>query len=221
MSSLRQLGAQAPPHDAAALARRILSEPRFRVRVQAPPAHTWWDTLRQWVADRWNQLLDVFARHVHVGKEVSLATGDVLIGAAIIVFIVFAVRLLLGVVRDGAAAQSENAHALPVHADPRELQAAAQRAAHEGAYAAAVALLFRAALSTLDARGVLRDDPARTVNECRADVRAHAFALSAAFDTIARGFTAAVYAEDRVSHAQWNDAEAAYAALTAAQGNAA
>jgi hypothetical protein len=52
-------------------------------------------------------------------------------------------------------------------------------------------------------------------------VCAHASALSGAFDRIARAFTAAVYAEDRVSQSHWTDVEAAYAALTAPQAHVA
>jgi hypothetical protein len=158
---------------------------------------------------------------VHVSGRAGAALGDALIGAVILVFVIFGVRLLLGIVREDRGVAGTHAQTLPAHVDARELQSAAQHAAHEGAYAAAIALLFRAALATLDARGVLRDDPARTVNECRADVCAHASALSGAFDRIARAFTAAVYAEDRVSQSHWTDVEAAYAALTAPQAHVA
>jgi hypothetical protein len=215
VSALAQLGRQIPPHDAAALARQILTEPRFRMRVQATRPHTWLDTLRDWLGDRWNQLLNAFSQHLHVNGRVSIALGDVLIGAAILVLFVFGVRLLLGIVREDRAVTGVQAQALPAHADATELHAAAQRAARDGAYASAIALLFRATLAVLDVRGVLRDDPARTVNECRADVRAKARLFSVAFDRIARAFTAAVYAEDRVTQHQWIDAQEAYAALAA------
>lgn len=221
MSALPALGAHAPPRDPAALARQILSQPRFRVRVQTPPPRTWWDALRDWLGDRWNQLLDAFSHHVHVGAATSVALGDVLIGVIIVLVVVIGVRLLLSMARESGAADGALAVALAHHADERELYAAARRAAEQGAYAAAIAFLFRAALASLDARGVLRDDPARTVNECRSDVHTRAPRLSAPFDTIARAFTAAVYAEDRITMAQWADVERAYGAFTRPQSDAA
>ena len=215
-----QLGQQQPPHDAAALARHILSQARFRVFVHAARPHTWWDTIRQWIADRWNQLLDAFSHHVHIGTAWSIATGDVLIAAVIAIVVAVIVRLLLTISKDQSAGGMRES-ALPQHADPEQLRAAALLAAQNGAYAGAVALLFQAVLALLDARGLLRDDPARTVNECRADVRRRAAQLSAPFDRIARLFTAAVYAEDRMSLAECMQAQEAYAAFAAVQHDAA
>lgn len=136
------------------------------------------------------------------------------------VVVVVAVRLLLNVSAENAAAASR-VSALPQHADPGQLYAAAERAARQGTYAAAIALLFRAALAALDRRGALRDDPARTVNECRRDVRLRAAGLSAAFDFIAQAFTAAVYADDRVTAAQWSAAQRAYQQFSEPQSDAA
>lgn len=215
------LGEQRPPHEPAALARHILAQSRFRMFVQAHRPHTWWDTLSRWLSDRWSQLMDAFSRHVHIGGKWSLAAGDVLIAAIVALIIAIVVRLLLTMVKEPGAASSVLTSALPVHADAIELQAAAAQAAGQGAFAAAIALLFQAALALLDARGLVRDDPARTVNECRGDVRRRAPSLSSPFDRIARIFTAAVYAEDRMSPAQWTQAQEAYATFTAVHGDAA
>lgn len=216
-----QLGTPRPPHEPAALARRILSESRFRVLVPVRRTHTWWDTVRQWLADRWDQFWDALSRHVHVGGGWSVAAGDVLIAAIILLVVFIIVRLLMSMAREPGGAATLRASALPVHADPRELQTAALAAAQRGAYAVAIALLFQAALALLDARGLLRDDPARTVNECRSDVRLRAAHLSAPFDRVARLFTAAAYAEIRMSESQWAQAREAYDAFTAVQRDAA
>lgn len=216
-----RLGEQRPPHDPAGLAREILAQPRFRVRVHVPQPHTWWDSIRQWLGDRWNQLMDAFSHHVHLGSRWSVATGDVLIGAIIVLVVFVAVRLLLTMAREGASAPGAQSSALPVNADARELHDSAMRAAQHGAYGVAVALLFQAALALLDARGMLRDDPARTVNECRSDVRRRAARLAPPFDRIARSFTAAVYAEELLTPAQWSDARDAYAAFAALENDAA
>lgn len=220
MSVLARFGVHAARHDPHALARAILAQPRFRMQVTGVRPRTWWDALRDWVGDRWNQLIDAFSHHVRIGAKTSVAIGDVLLVAVIVLVLVVAVRLLLGMVRENGAA-SQGVRELPVRADANALHAAAQEAAARNEYAHAIALLLRAALATLDARGVLRDDPARTVNECRRDVRENAPQLNAPFDAIARAFTAAVYAEDRVTHEQWTQAERAYAAFAKPQSHAA
>lgn len=220
MNALPQFGAQTPARDPQALAREILAQSRFRGHTQAPASHTWWDTVRDWFGDRWNQLLDAFAHHVRVGPGAGAAIGDVLLVIVIALVVVVVVRLLLGMARENASAEGA-AHPLSVRANPTALHAAAQQAAQLGGYAAAIALLFRAALATLDARGLLRDDPSRTVNECRRDVRARAMPLSPSFERIARAFTAAVYAEDRVTAEHWDDAERAYGEIAMVQSSAA
>lgn len=207
------LGARQPPHAPAALARAILAQPRFRVRVTAPKQLTLWDRLWRWIADRWNDLANAFAHRVHLGSGASAAIGDVLILLVIAFVVAVLVRLLLNMTREPAHAAVAGITALEHHADARALHAAAREAAQAGAYGPAIALLFRAALATLDARGILRDDPARTVNQCRSDVRARAARLSAPFDRIARVFTAAVYADDPITPAHWSQAAEAYQAL--------
>lgn len=221
MSALGRFGSHTPARDPQALARDILAQSRFRLHAQAPAARTWWDALRDWLGDRWNQLLNAFSHHVRIGSGASTAIGDLLLAVIIVLVIVVLVRLLLSIARDGFAGAGAGINALPVPADPAALHQQARQAAQQGAYALAIALLFRAALAALDARGLLRDDPARTVNECRRDVRARASSMSGAFDCIARAFTAAVYAEDRIGIEQWDDAQRAYSEITAVRSDAA
>ncbi len=219
MTVFPALGSRIPPRDPSGLAREILSQPRFRVRIHATP-HTWLDWLRQWLSDRWSQLLDVFSHHVHLGARATIAAGDLLIAAVTLVVVIAGVRLLLGMARESAS-NARAASALPVHGDPRTLYVRAQAAAQREAYSAAIALLFQACLAQLDARGILRDHPSRTVNECRADVREHVTKLSEPFDVISRAFTAAVYAEEGATADAWGDADRAYAAFAAPHRNAA
>jgi hypothetical protein len=221
VSAFPAFGSQQPPTDPAALARGILEQPRFRIQTQAAPGHTWWDMLRQWLADRWDKLMSAFAHNVHLGPSASVAIGDVLIAVLAGLVVIAGARLLLSMAREHAASTALSASALPEHADAEKLYDAAQRAAAARAYALAVALLFRASLAALDVQGVLRDDPARTVNECRRDVRARAARISFAFEKIARAFTAAVYAEQGAGSEQWLDALRAYDALAAVQNDAA
>lgn len=213
MSALPVFGAQRPPVDPAAVARAILAQPRFRIQASASPAHTWWDALRQWIGERWSRLMDAFAHHVKLGPRASVAIGDVLIALLVLLVVVVSIRLLLGAARETAHTSAPNVVPLERHASAAELWQAAQAAAAAGAYASAIALAFRAALAALDTRGVLRDDPSRTVNECRRDVRARAPRVCAAFDVIARTFTAAVYAEERIGAEHWIEVEKAYRAF--------
>lgn len=216
MSGFPVFGAQRPPHDPGVLARSILAQPRFRIQAQAAQSRSWWDDLRKWIGDRWDALMNAFAHHVKIGPGAGAALGDILIAVLVLLVVIVGVRLLVGAAREHASATGIAATPLPAHASAAELFEAAQHAAAVGAYAAAIALAFRAALVTLDAHGALRDDPARTVNECRRDVRARAPRFGAAFDSIARAFTAAVYAEDRAGAEQWSEVERAYGTFSAA-----
>lgn len=220
MNDLPLFGAQRPPHDPAALVRGILSQPRFRIQATVARSQTWWDQLRHWIGQRWSQLTDALAHHVKIGPGASVAIGDVLIALLVLLVVIVALRLVLGAARERTLTRGIAVSPLHPHANPSELWEAAQHAAASGAFAGAIALAFRASLATLDARGVLRDDPARTVNECRRDVRARAPRVCAAFETIARAFTSAVYAEDRVGAEQWSDVERAYRAFVAVNGAA-
>lgn len=210
---LHAFGTLRPPIDPHALAQTIVADPRFRIAVTRPKPKTWWDSLVQWLSDRWTQLIDAFAHRVHVGERTSATIGDILILAVIAIVVIAGVRLLLGLLREHAP--SLTARPLPAHASAQSLFALGDRAAEAGRYAAAIALVFRAALVELDVQGVVHDDPSRTVNECRGAVRQRAPECAAAFDTIARAFTDALYADAPVSARQWSAARDAYHALIA------
>jgi hypothetical protein len=210
---LRAFGTLRPPVDPHALAQKIVGEPRFRVMVVRPKPKTWWDLLMQWLSDRWHQLLDAFSRHVHVAPNVSVAFGDILIALAVVIVVAVGIRLAIGIAREHQE-PSARSRALPQHADAQTLYAHSMRAAEGGDYVAATSLLFRAALSALDLQGIVHDDPSHTVNECRAAVRARSPLSASAFDTIARTFTAALFADAPVSAQQWNGARNAFIELT-------
>jgi len=203
--------ARHPPVDPQTLARTILSEKRFRVAI--PTTHrSLWEMFWGWLRDLWSRLADAFFSHVHVGSRagftIGVATEVILIAVVVIVLI----RLVIGIVRDARHPRSV-ARALAEPPDAQELYAQSRRAAAQGDYRAAVALIFRAALVRLERLGLVREDPSRTVNECRRSVAARAPALASGFDAIARPFTAAFYAELPVAQAQWLAAHDAYVTL--------
>lgn len=212
MNALAALGAKTPPHEPVRLARVIVTRAGFRLQVRAARA-TWWDAVRNWLADRWNQILDAFAHHVHVGAKASVAIGDVLIAVAVLLVIGVGVRLLSNAARETASAARAHATALSPQLGADDLYRTALSQAAAGAYAPAVSLLFRSALASLETLGALRADPARTVNESRSDVRARLPQHAQAFDVLARAFTEAAYAETRITHEQWTAALAAFRTL--------
>lgn len=201
-------GVRRPPFDPHATARNILADPRFRMYVQGQPRKTWWDVLTAWLGDRWNQLIDAFAHRVHVGANASIAAGDVILIAASILVLVVLVRLVAGYVREAPTIQG--ATLLCPHITAQALYAQSIQAANRGDYASAVALVFRAALAALDVRGVVHEDPSLTVNECRREVQRRAPRFVVPFDTIARAFTSAIYAEALATPTQWNAVRDAY-----------
>lgn len=208
-SVLQPFGTHRPPIDPYALARTVLSDPRFRVSVVRPRPKTWWESLLQWFSDRWSQLIDAFAHRVHLGASASVAIGDVLLIVLIALVVIVGVRLLLGMMRD-AGMPSAGAHPLPHSDSGKALYARSVSAAERGDYSEAISLLFRATLAALDLRGVIHDDPSRTVNECRRTVRERAPESLQFFETIARAFTAALYADAPLSGEQWSEARAAF-----------
>lgn len=173
---------------------------------------TWWDLFWGWLDDRWHQLVDAFAHHVHVGKNAGIAVGDIVLILTSAIVLLALIRLIAGYVRE--APRAGGVPLIPRHVAAESLYARSVQAASAGDYASAVTLLFRAALVALDVRGVLHDEPSHTVNDCRREVRERAPRALPPFDALARVFTAAIYADAPVTPAQWNAAREAYAQLT-------
>lgn len=207
---LPSFGLQRPPQDPQRLARLVLSEPRFRVRI-AHVTPSPWAAFLQWLHDRWNDFARIFSHSVHVAPGVQIAGGDVLLGLCIVGVLAVAIRLGAQYVREFSPPAQQRRVEPRVAA--RGLYVRAGTAAEAGRWAEAIALLFAAALALLDVRGLLHDDPSRTVNECRRDVRASAPACSAAFDRIAQAFTAAAFAGTGATPETWAATRAAYEEL--------
>jgi hypothetical protein len=205
-------GAQQPPIDARALARLILSEHRFRLGTHAAaPPRTWWDIALSWLGDRWVAFLAAFTTHVRFGKTAGVLVGDILVVVIAVFVLAVLFRLLSNTVADAAPARS--AAPLPRTLRAHALYEKSLRTAAAGDYAAAIAMLFRAALVCLDVRGVVHDRPSFTVNETRRAVREHAAAYIDGFEILARIFTDVLYAERPVTADQWSRAREAYAAI--------
>lgn len=205
-------GAQPPPLAPSALARQILSEHRFRVgNTSAPPQRAWWDVVLSWVGDRWNELMTAFSTHVRLGSAGTILVGDIVLIAIVAVVVVVLLRLVSNTIADTPLARG----AAPL---PRKLRAGALyeeslRHASAGEYACAIPLLFRAAIVSLDVRGVIRDRPSLTVNETRTALRAQAVQCIDPFEVLSGVFNDALYAERAVTADQWARARDAYASI--------
>lgn len=206
---LRPYGAHGLPFAPKHLAAMIVREPRFR--PAPPPADDLFARLANWFARLWRALFG----NVHIGTHTLPAIGDLLIAVLCALVLIAGVRLAWQAMR---ASPDQSLRAEPESTRPQsaaEWYARSVEAAERGTYGVAMAALFRATLARLDTRGVLHDDGARTVGECRRSVRRNAPALASAFDAVARPFTAAVYAEEILDRARWEAARAAYDEIVA------
>ena len=70
----------------------------------------------------------------------------------------------------------------------------------------------------LDLRGVVHDDPSATVNDLRRALRARNAAAEGPFVDIARAFSSAAYAEERLDEPALNAAREAYDRLSVPHG---
>lgn len=201
-------GVPPPPIDPERLARVILAEPRFR-RAAASPTFSPWALAWRWLVHEWGVLVMALARSAHLGKAAPLVAD----GALALVVLLLA-GFTVHVIASGLRKRPRSVTSVPLLQTPgaRQLYAAGRRAADEGAYAAAIALLFRAMLRVLDRRALVPDAPSRTVNETRGTLRSVAPQLLDAFDGIAQPFVAALYADRPTGPDEWRAAQAAFAA---------
>lgn len=200
--------------DLRAAAARELATGRYDLvaRAVAPRELSPWDRFWKWAADQWDRLWNATGGRVRLGSAGASAIGWILIAAAAGLIVWAVVRLLasLQVERDRRRGVSRaldlgrNAHAL-------YLQACAL--ADRGAYARAARVLFVAAVTALDLRGLMRDDASATVGELRRTLRGRDGTMVAPFDELAGPFVAAAYAERAVDAGEWQRARAGYLQL--------
>lgn len=187
---------------------------RYHLAEPAPTFHpTWYQLFFVWVGDRFNDFIGWLAAHVHVGREGSGIAGTVvlIVSVAIVAFAGARLLMALQVSRDRRLATG--ASFSPPQRSARALFGAAIRSADAGDYEAAVRLLFAAAVTLLDLRGLIHDDDGATINELRRTLRARDAGAERPFATIARAYVSAAYAESRIGPEDWTAAHDAYTAL--------
>lgn len=204
-----------PPHDIVRAVRQELAWPgRYHLHVTRGVQRSWLQIAFQWLWDRWVELQHAIAARLHVGPTGATLLGDGLILAAVVLFAYVAARLLMTIQAEHL--QAVEAHEIGSQRSAHLLARAAADAAQNGDYARAIRLLFAAAVTLLDLRGVVRDDASATVNELRRALHARSAGADEPFLAIARAYTAAAYAEERIDEDAWTGAQAAYARLSAA-----
>ena len=180
--------------------------------VQKPPPKTWWQRLQEWIGERWAALIKALFGRARMPAGVNAAIGDVLLGLSILAFIALLARLLITYSRRSLPADPRT-YAVRSTQNAATFAARAFALAARGDFNGAAAAIFRAALHVLADRGALQADDARTVGELRRRIRAESPHLAAQFDVLARLLTQSVYAQTPLTHADWEDARAAYERL--------
>ena len=161
-----------PPADLNRLVAAELSvRGRYRLAAERPAVERTspWLEFWAWVRDRWNDLWRAAFGRVRLGPGGAVVAGDALMAIVALLLLVVAFRLLSGLAierRGGARAQR-----LESPRDASALYATACAFARAGDYTRASAALFAAAIASLSARGVVRDDRSATVGDLRRTLR--------------------------------------------------
>ncbi len=213
-------GSAAFPHgDPDAVVRTILAEPAYRsaaptTSVAPPPSAL--QLAWQWFVDHvLARILHPIARVLAASHQAGAVIGVVLVVLALALLgyvgfrlaVAFARPALAGRASAGAGRQAAAALGSP------QWRTLASEAAARGAYAEAIAALFRAALAALDERAIVAFDAARTPGEYRRAVRRARIAAAAPFDELAERFVRAAFADATPERAEFDAAERALTAL--------
>jgi len=217
--------APAYPHgDPDAVVHAVLADPAYGAAAPTTavkPQPSLWEAAWQWFANHvLGPLFHPIARALAASRGAGTIVGVVLVVLALglLAFVGFrlAVAFARPVVDAGARGAVRGAHepALSV----QDWLALAREAAARGAYAEAIAALFRAALGELDERAIVTFDAARTPGEYRRAVRRARAAAAGPFDELAERFVRAAFADATPQRAEFDAAERAFAAFTPALG---
>ena len=192
------------PHgDPRAVAQRILADRHFQLAPQKPGDKSWLELLGDAVSELWRRLTAPLG-HLLGNQTLTTVIGIVVLVALLVLLGFVVARFARGLRATPRARVRTDAFALADDADARTLFARALAAAAEGRHHDAAALLWASALRSLDERGRVRYDPARTPGEWRRAVRDPAFDALARDAVIAlfgsRGVDAALVARMRASY---------------------
>jgi len=209
----------APRRDPAALARAILAEPDL-AHPQAKPTPHEKDLLERFF-DWLDSILNELFAGLRKATNLSVGASRTLLLVLLAIASFGAIALLIAIVkrrverRIGPLALARIRIGEDAAATPAQLVIAARARAERGDYAAAIGLIFAAAVRALDERGIVAYDAARTPGEYRRAVRRSQAPFADAFDALTRGFVLAMYGTDATDALDWAGALAAYERLSA------
>ena len=202
--------------DARAAASAELAQPdRYRLAAPktAPRRQSLWERAMDWVGRQWDRLWKALFGKVRITRAERGAFGDIALAIVLLALVVAVIRLLAGAQLERSSRRRGSSVSLEPQRSARALYWEAVALADRGDYARAVRVLFLAAVTALDLRGVMRDDVGATVGELRRALRARNPRLAEPFDRVAGPFVAAAYAEAPIGSAEWQRARDAYADL--------
>jgi len=207
-----------PPVGLKAAAARELASGKYDLALRnvRPAVKSPWDRFWEWFWKQWDRFWNATGGRVHLESSAWNAIGWALLVVAFGVLLSFAMRLVAGIQFDRERRRGLS-QPLEAGRNARVLYAQACALARDGKYAQAARVLFVAAVTALDLRGLMRDDASATVGELRRALRARDLALLPPFDEIAGPFVAAAYAERDVVEAEWERALAGYHLLVRAE----
>jgi hypothetical protein len=183
-----------PPHDIVRAVRRELATPgRYHLHERAVRERSWLRMTMQWIFDRYAAFAQSISAKLHVGPQAVSIFGDLLVVGVVLLVAYVAARLLISIQMERTA--RANAVVLSPAKSALALARRAADAANSGRYEPATRLLFAAAVTMLDLRGVVHDEASATINELRRTMRGSRG--EADFTEIARAYTSIAYAEDR------------------------
>ncbi len=218
-------GAPPYPHgDPDAVVRRVLADPAYRHAGQTTseaPHESLLSIVLHWLFDHLiAPLIHPISRALAASSGVGTFVGFAFVAVALALLAYVAFRLAVAFAAPAVAARAGSlaARGLAIELGSADWRAAARDAAARGAYADAIAALFRAALAALDEHAIVAFDAARTPGEYRRAVRRARAAAAAPFDDLADGFVRAAFAGGTPQRAEFDAAERAFAAFEPALG---
>ena len=194
-------------------AQSILSNTR-RYHLASPsaiPKRTWWESLLQWLADRWSQLLDRLFGHAAMPARVNRPIADALLILCVLVFVALLARIVWLFGRGSRSRIAAQSIAPP--ADAATLLARSLEAAQRRDYGRAVTQLFAASVALISRSGHLHGHRSDTVGEMRRSIRASDPRLDEPFAELTHSLSQAVYAERPIASDDWSRSLLAYRRL--------
>ena len=196
-----------PPHDIVRAVRDELAVPgRYHLGAPAVRERSWLAIVLRWLYDRYAAFAHALSTRLHVGSHAVHVFGDAVVVAIVLLVAIVAARLLISVQMDRSA--RGRAVSLEPVKSAHALARKASEAAAQGHYDGATRLLFAAAVTLLDLRGIVADDASATINELRRALRGTR--VEGDFSAIARAYSVIAYAEEPADEALWHAALSSY-----------